>query len=308
MLGVGLKALKNLSAVPGAGWAIMAVTVVTFLSILLHEFGHVFAARGVGGDSDEIILWPLGGLAQCDLPPTPRAHLLTALAGPFVNLGLCVLTAAFLAGQLIAPPVNLITTDPFFPPLENWSTGERATAWYMLLAGRIFWVNWFLFLLNLLPAFPLDGGRALHAVLWSRGDESAAAGSTAYVGFGVMLVMCVVSIFADSVLLFGLALIVYMSCRALIIRAETGVEEPGGFDGPADEPPPPRKPKPGWLQRWRQERAARLARQEQQDRENEERRLDEILAKVQERGRQALTPDEERFLSRVSARYRNNRS
>src|SRR5262245_55760325 len=100
LLGVYLKALgdnaKLESPIPGMALAAAAVLGLLFISILLHEYGHVFAARSVGGDAEEIILWPLGGLAMCDLPASPRSHFLTALAGPLVNLMLCVLSAAYL--------------------------------------------------------------------------------------------------------------------------------------------------------------------------------------------------------------------
>ena len=72
-------------------WLVMCG--LLFLSILLHEFGHCFAARSVDGDATEVLLWPLGGLAYCDVPHTPRANLITALGGPAVNLGLCVMAA-----------------------------------------------------------------------------------------------------------------------------------------------------------------------------------------------------------------------
>src|SRR4051794_24683525 len=64
----------------------IAVSAIITLSILAHEFGHVFAARYVGGESDEIMLWPLGGLARASfLPNTPRANFIFAMGGPLVN-------------------------------------------------------------------------------------------------------------------------------------------------------------------------------------------------------------------------------
>ena len=75
MLGAYLKVVSEKTAPPDIGVAAAAVLGLMFLSILLHEFGHVFAARAVGGDCEEVILWPLGGLAMCDLPHAPRAHL-----------------------------------------------------------------------------------------------------------------------------------------------------------------------------------------------------------------------------------------
>src|SRR5687767_2552967 len=65
-----------------------------FVSILLHEFGHCFAARYNDGEADEILLWPLGGLAFCrSLPHSPLAHFIVALGGPLVNLIICFITA-----------------------------------------------------------------------------------------------------------------------------------------------------------------------------------------------------------------------
>src|SRR5262245_16079929 len=64
-------------------WAIS--TVLMFLSILLHEFGHCFAARRVGGDADEILMWPLGGLAFCHCPDYWKSHLIVAVGGPLVT-------------------------------------------------------------------------------------------------------------------------------------------------------------------------------------------------------------------------------
>src|SRR5579884_1384746 len=84
---------------PVAGsWADMAVILgLMFLSVLLHEFGHCFAARRVDGDADEVLLWPLGGLARCDVPRTPWANFITALGGPMVNILLCVASGLALA-------------------------------------------------------------------------------------------------------------------------------------------------------------------------------------------------------------------
>ena len=77
-----------------------------FLSVLLHEFGHCFAARRVDGDADEILLWPLGGLARCDVPNTAWANFILAAGGPAVNLVLCLLI--YFLGHL-APFVVRVT-------------------------------------------------------------------------------------------------------------------------------------------------------------------------------------------------------
>src|SRR4051794_40160744 len=71
--------------VPEGGWIDAAIfMLILFGSVLVHEFGHCFAARATGGDANEVLLWPLGGLANVELPNRPRSHLLTAAAGPAV--------------------------------------------------------------------------------------------------------------------------------------------------------------------------------------------------------------------------------
>src|SRR5438876_8210872 len=89
-------------------WIDAAVMVgLLFVAVLLHEFGHCFGARLVGGDAHEVLLWPLGGLAAVDVPHTPRAHFLTTAAGPLVNLLLCLATGcALIVLASIRPPLS----------------------------------------------------------------------------------------------------------------------------------------------------------------------------------------------------------
>ena len=158
------------------------VLALLFLSVLLHEFGHCFGARSVNGDASEVLLWPLGGLANVDVPNTPRTHFITAASGPLVNLGLCLLTAGALAvmhPQALQPPWN-----PLGYPGRNGEDNIVLTAWsgdpvtlstYSAAAwvARLFWVNYVLSLLNLvLVGFPMDAGRMFQA---SCGATSATA-------------------------------------------------------------------------------------------------------------------------------------
>src|SRR5712692_4399243 len=73
-------------SLPGLWLEACMLMAVLFVSVLLHEFGHCFGARMVDGDAHEILLWPLGGLAAIEVPHTPRANFVTALAGPLVNV------------------------------------------------------------------------------------------------------------------------------------------------------------------------------------------------------------------------------
>jgi Zn-dependent protease len=118
-----------------------------FVIVLLHEFGHSLACRSVGGRADQIVLWPLGGVAFVDPPPRPGATLWSLAAGPLVNV---LLFPIFSVGWLLALHVQLQFTMPNF---------------YQLV--KDLWViNLILVCFNLLPIYPLDGGQILRSLLW----------------------------------------------------------------------------------------------------------------------------------------------
>ena len=134
-----------------------------------------------------------------------------------------------------------------------------------------------------------------------------------------MLALGMYAIVANEVLALFLCLFVYANCKQQLIVLETGGEDaPFGYDfsqgymsleGAQGAPTaPPRRRRPNWFQRWLQRRAARKAQREQEAREAEERRMDELLEKVQREGIQSLSDEERRFLTRVSARYRGGKS
>ncbi len=298
------------------------LTCLLFVSVLLHEFGHCFAARWQDGDADEIMMWPLGGLASVDIPQEPRAYFFTAAAGPAVNLllaGLCALLLAFAADLSYQPLWNPLTS-----PLRSHSSGaidlwtwggDQVTVhhvWPIVLA-RMFWVNWSLFLLNvLLVCFPLDGGRMLQSALWPSLGYRQATLAVIYAGFVFTVVVGLISIVYEELLVFCLALFIYISCRTQMFILETGGEEglfgydfSQGYTSLERDPPQVTTKRTSWWKRWRENRAARKLQREIEVREAEERRLDELLEKVQRLGMNALTDEERRFMKRVSDRYRN---
>src|SRR6185437_15026261 len=115
-----------------------------FLIILLHEYGHCFAARTVGGEADDILMWPLGGLATAHPPRRPLPTFITVAAGPAVNLMICVT----MAGMIWFLSNTLVSFNPFRPlPPENIAqlTNVSLYLWW------IFNVSYWLFLFNLLP-------------------------------------------------------------------------------------------------------------------------------------------------------------
>jgi Zn-dependent protease/predicted transcriptional regulator len=148
---------------PGASYALgFASALLLFASILMHELGHAIVARRHGVEIEEIDLWLLGGVAKLSGAPRHATdELRYAIAGPAVTVGVIALFAIAAAISTDAPE------------------GLRAVIEYQLA------VNILILLFNLLPAFPLDGGRVLRALLWQRrGDLARATGTAAMIGRG----------------------------------------------------------------------------------------------------------------------------
>ena len=118
-----------------------------FLIVTLHEFGHALACRQVGGTANQIVLWPLGGVAYVDPPQRPGATLWSIAAGPLVNVALVpILDGVVLIGRS-----------------QGWA--ESAPDVYALLRN-ILGINLLLLIFNILPIYPLDGGQIFRSLLW----------------------------------------------------------------------------------------------------------------------------------------------
>jgi Zn-dependent protease len=118
-----------------------------FAIVLLHEFGHAFACRQVGGTAKQIILWPLGGIAYVDPPQRPGATLWSIAAGPLVNVAL----APIIWGTILVG--NGVGWQDSLPNFYNF-------LW------AVFGINVVLLVFNILPIYPLDGGKILWSLLW----------------------------------------------------------------------------------------------------------------------------------------------
>jgi stage IV sporulation protein FB len=310
---------------PGSGATMLMLIALTFLAVLLHELGHCYAARLVDGDAREVLMWPLGGLAYCEVPHTPRANFICTAGGPAVNLLLCSACGLALVAAGFWPNLDPRYLQAWDTELTRWSDGVRfgsefsglayrLETWQILLA-QFFWINWFLFLLNvLLIGYPLDGGRLFQAILWPRVGYRQSVLYAVFAGFIVMLIVGVFALWQNEVLVLFLALFIYTACKNQWIILETGGEESlFGYDFSQgytslekDQPAlPPRRRRPNFFQRWWQRRAARKMQRDQEQQQAEERRMDELLEKIQREGKSALTDEEHRFLKRVADKYRN---
>ena len=177
-------------------------------------------------------------------------------------------------------------------------------------------MNYILFLFNIiLVGFPMDSGRLLQCVLWPRVGYRQATLVAVFAGFITCVVLGVYAVWFYDFLALCLCLFIWWSCKNQWMILETGGDDAllGQYDFSQgytslerDEPPaPPRVRRVSWWQRWLQQRTARKIQREMEQREAEERRMDELLDKVQHHGMAALSDEERRFLKRVSERYRN---
>lgn len=173
-----------------------------FLCVLLHEYGHALAARKYGIATRDITLLPIGGLARLErMPEKPLQELVVALAGPLVN----VIVAAGLF-------LGLVLTGSW-QPLSSLTTTSGN------MAERLLFVNVFLVLFNLLPAFPMDGGRVLRSWLAMRLDYARATGIAAAIGKGMAVLFGMIGLFSNPILLL-IAVFVWMGATQEAAAAE----------------------------------------------------------------------------------------
>ena len=156
-----------------------------FLCVVLHEFGHALTAARYNIKTRSITLLPIGGVASLErMPERPREELLVALAGPLVNIVIALVLLAVL----------LVTNS--LQPLETLSVTGGS------LLERLMVVNLFLVAFNLLPAFPMDGGRVLRAILAMRLNYVKATSIAASIGQGMALLFGLLGLFGNPFLLF----------------------------------------------------------------------------------------------------------
>jgi stage IV sporulation protein FB len=291
---------------PGEALAMLTLLGLLFVSVLLHEFGHCFAARYVDGEANEVLLWPLGGLARCEVPHSPWAHFVMAAGGPLVNLLLCGAAGVVLLVGSYQPSFNPLPEQAWNTLLYNFEDGKLYGSEWAVRAGMKCLE---LPLLNVvLCGFPLDGGRMLQAALWPRFGYRSAMRAAIIVGFFVMFIVAVYAFVVNELLVLALAIAIYVACKQEWITLDMGGDESlFGYDFSQgytslerDQPPTPRKKRPNFVQRWLQRRAAKKLQRQQEQQETDERRLDELLDKIAREGRQALTEEENRFLKRVA--------
>jgi stage IV sporulation protein FB len=273
-----------------------------FVSVLIHEFGHVFAARWSGGEGEDILMWPLGGLAYVRPANTTSSELLTHGAGPFTNAILC---GACLAGLKLgyerafpAGTFSLLTL-----PRVNWQTDIGADV--LALAASI---NFKLLCVNLLPALPLDGGQMAFAIARTQGDAPDMRQLVLRLGMFVSIGLVLFGWLADDTSPIVLAFfvgIINLQEPFILALSDHWSEGFAGAEFSSSLRDEDQEPRPGMIARWRMRRAEERQQREAEERIQTERKVDELLDKVHREGMNSLTDAEKRFLTRASEKYRS---
>jgi Zn-dependent protease len=196
-----------------------------FVIVLLHEFGHALACRQTGGQADDIVLWPFGGVAFVQPPQRPGAQLWSIAAGPLVNVVLLFVFSALL-----------------------WARGSlglgAGSADLSRFVTALWWINLGLLVFNLLPVYPLDGGQILRSLLWfvfGRARSLQIASVIGFIGIAALLALAVwqMSLWLGLMVLFlgQQCLVGYRQSQAL--QALSRLPRHSGFKCPTCGEAPP---------------------------------------------------------------------
>lgn len=295
----------------------LLASAIVLLSLVLHECGHLLVVRLCGGRTREVLLWPLGNLTQHSASGSLRTRIHVAMAGPVANLIVVLACLPWFPDQQTV--VRLLNPFAGFQPIS-----DEPAALTALRMG--FFANWSLLCFNLLPLLPLDLGRLLHTVLSLRFPRAEARDLMLRSG----LIMCIFGLAVGFV--FNVSALAALFAYLLILHLhETTQQRPItpppprevedetflGYDfsegyaslarsSPAWDEPPARGEDDGTLRDdGLTTETSRHASGNPDQLSEEEQQLDQILQKLHERGRSALTSFELRLLNRASARFRD---
>ncbi len=186
----------------GMDWQALAMfatfMMTLFLCVILHEFGHALSARKYGVNTKDIILSPIGGVARLDkLPEKPLQEFIVAIAGPMVNVVIAVLI--FIGLYLL--------TENGISVIGNERTFFNYTSNFFPL---LFWLNITLVGFNMIPAFPMDGGRVLRSLLSMKIGRSKATKIASYIGQAVAVMFMFLGFYTSDLVIGIIGLFVFL--------------------------------------------------------------------------------------------------
>ncbi len=192
---IGLAEYVNEGAAAAFDGVLFIVAV--FACVVLHELGHALAARRYGIATPDITLLPIGGLARLSrIPENPAEEIVIAIAGPLVNVVIAAVLILILGAR--------------FDPATVATIEDTAPGFLTRLAA----INIWLVLFNLIPAFPMDGGRVLRAVLAFRLGRRRATNIAARIGQGLAFVFGFLGLMGGNVLLVFIAIFIYLAATS----------------------------------------------------------------------------------------------
>jgi len=185
-----------------AAWQGTTFIVLIFFCVLLHELGHVFAARYYGVKTRDVTLWPFGGIASMKrMPEKPSQELVVAVAGPAVNVIIIAVLALWLGPRL---------------GTEGLAELDSPT---LSMAAKVLWANVILVAFNLIPAFPMDGGRVLRALLAMKMGNARATELAARIGQAFAVIFGIFGILYNPMLIV-IAVFVFLAASGEVKNAE----------------------------------------------------------------------------------------
>jgi len=209
----------DLSRGGNVGSAVMNVLIIVILfgCVILHELGHALTAKRFDIETKKIMLLPIGGVASLEkMPENPRQELLVAIAGPLVNVGIAVLLLLFFPIQPYLEMDKMALEELFKTP------GPEALLLY------VFTANIMLVAFNLIPAFPMDGGRVFRAFLSFWIDRVKATHIAARLGQFLAVVFIFVG-FASNPFLVFIGLFIFMGAYGEYEAVKSGVQMKGHY-------------------------------------------------------------------------------
>ncbi len=217
--GIQSRAVKYTSLL----WPVLEYLAL-FSIVLLHEFGHALACRQVGGQANQIVLWPLGGVAYVAPPARPGPTLWSIAAGPLVNV---LLTPVLGAAWVVAQATGW------------WTTMPNAYAFIQ----TVLIINCALLCFNLLPVYPLDGGQILQSLLWFVMGRARSLMVTTVIGFVGVAGLIGLAIWARDLWFGILCVFILLNCwsglmHARLLAKVAKLPRRGGFACPSCHQPP----------------------------------------------------------------------
>src|SRR6516225_8998381 len=179
-----------------AAWQGLAFLVLLFACVVAHEFGHIFTARAFGVATPDVTLLPIGGVARLErIPEEPYEEFLVAIAGPLVNVAIAVALILIAGARVNAGDLYAVESP------------------HTSMIDRLAAVNLFLAVFNMIPAFPMDGGRVLRALLATRLGYVRATEVAAVIGQFVAFALGFIGLMANPILIF-IAIFVYLAASS----------------------------------------------------------------------------------------------